>query len=188
MRATWILLSCLLLIAPLPACYRRPTSRGDGKLVEHGGRFRLSLGLIDFAKKQQKTFMLESLPHTEFVLGFRIRLHDTSKSLWSDEPRPNPLVAVTVVDELGRVVVQEQSRLDGWTWSGSPVDRSQSFVYHRQDYRERKPVVGADKGYGTYFTPRRRGKYTLTINVVDPDLKATGCDAELMVDEIVVTL
>jgi hypothetical protein len=49
-----------------------------------------------------------------------------------------------------------------------------------------EPVnVGADDGWGTYFTPRRDGRYTLHFAVLEPDPNLAGFDVRLMVEGVV---
>jgi hypothetical protein len=182
-RRVVIALVVVVLAFPVMGCYRTKIYRGDGKIVKvrvgnwllNCDRYKVSLGSIDFTKKGRKAFTMQGLPHEEMCLGFQTKLSDQNAT--AEDNKSDALVKVVLVDEAGRIVIHEEERLSQWTWSG------EFFVYHRGHDRDegREILKVADEGRGTYFKPRTKVKYTLTVEIAEPDSKGRYDNAELEV-------
>lgn len=177
-----------LFLLPMMACYRYSikTYRGDGRIVKirvgnwllNCDYYVVSLGSIDFTLKGTKAFTMQGLPNEDLCLGFQTKVsnHDVT----TEDRRSDALVKVVLVDESGRTVLHEEERLNQWTWSGD------SFVYHRghDSHEARRISEVVDEGRGTYFKPRTRVKYTLTVEIIEPDSKGNFDSAELKVENL----
>lgn len=115
----------IVLILILCAACQQSSPAGDGTLTEDrfspSRRFVLDLGPVDLSKPSSTTFRIANLPSTAFTLGFEIvpRPPRQSRSLFGVRPISAP-VRVTLVDELGRLVIDERGPLNRWVWSASP--------------------------------------------------------------------
>lgn len=161
-----------------------PESRytGDGKLSDDplspSERFVLTLGTADLSEPSITTHRLSGLPEKSFALGFEISGGPSElQPLYEKEP-VSAVVRFTLTDERSRVIIDETAPLNEWTWSGSPHEPA-AFVYRggasrdvpmSGGYVNPQPVgVKPDQGWGTYFTPRSDGRYTLRIEVLKED-------------------
>lgn len=178
-----ISLTLVALVLPMMGCYGTRVYRGDGKIVKVrvGGWFlncayyKVSLGSIDFTKKCRKTFTMQGLPHEDMCFGFQTKLSDQNAR--AEDNKSDAVVRVVLTDEDGRIVIREEEPLSRWTWSG------EFFVYHRGHDRDegRENLKVADEGRGTYFKPRTKVKYTLTVEIVEPDSKGRYDEVKLEV-------
>lgn len=182
-RTVVMALIMIVFLLPLMGCYKTKTYRGDGRIVKvrvgswlmNCAFYKVSLGSIDFTQKGRKVFTMQGLPHEEMCLGFQTKFSDQHTLTEGD--KSDALIKVILVDEAGRIVIHEEERLNLWTWS------SDYFVYHRgrdnDEGRETPRVV--DEVHGTYFKPRTKVKYTLTVEIIKPDSKGKYNNAELEV-------
>jgi hypothetical protein len=111
---------------------------------------------------------MKGLPHEEMCLWFRTKLSDQNATF--EDNKSDALVKVLLVDEAGRIVVHEEERLTQWTWSAGGDD---SQVYHRGHVSNAEQDANKviDEAHGTYFKPRTTVKYTLTVEITEPDSK-----------------
>jgi hypothetical protein len=161
---------------PMTGCYSARAYRGDGRMIAvrlgpwlmHCTYYGVELGSIDLTKKSKNTFTMKGLPHEEMCLGFRTKLSDQNAPF--EDNKSDALVKVLLVDEAGRIVVHEEERLTQWTWSAGGED---SFVYHRGHLSNegQKVLKVVDEAQGTYIKPRTKAKYTLTVEITEPDSK-----------------
>ena len=166
----------VVFLFPIMGCYRSRAYRGDGKIIAvrlgdwlmSCTYYEVSLGPIDLTNKSKKAFTMQGLPHEEMCLGFRTKLSDQNAPL--EDNKSDALVKVLLVDEAGRTVVHEEERLTRWTWSSGGED---SFVYQRGHFNNegQETLRVIDEAHGTYFKPRTKAKYTLTVEIIEPDSK-----------------
>jgi hypothetical protein len=141
---------------------------GDGSFVDHGPlaahqRYVLDLGVVEFNGKVRLEYSLAELPAEEFVIGFR----PTSRAA---HPAP-ARVRVLLTNEKNQTVIDESAELSSWVWSEG--DPSGLFGYRRGKEKQTPLTNGGvrvsqdqrkpDGGWGTYFTPRSKGKYRLVV-------------------------
>lgn len=141
---------------------------GDGEYRKgvDGAAFQVSFPSVDLSRSGRSTFHFTRLgPEMDYVVG----LHVTKES--------NAVVAMTMTNERGQVVFHQQNRLSQWLWRRDlavingitdeiPID-------DRGSVRIQPHGVGPDGGWGTHFEPRWSGRYTLTVEVLEPDLSRT---------------
>lgn len=174
---------------PAMGCYRARAYRGDGKMiaVRLGNwlmscrYYGVSLGSIDLTNKSKRTFTLQGLPHEEMVLHFLTKLSDQNAPL--EDNKSDALVKLLVVDEAGREVVYEEERLTQWTWSSGGED---SQIYHRGQYTNEgwEILKVIDEAHGTYFKPRTKAKYTLTVEIIEPKSKGRYDNVKLEITNL----
>jgi hypothetical protein len=158
--------------------------KGDGDRIE--ATFRVEFTAIDLTKPGRSTFTFTRLgPWIPFHAGICI-LNGDGKPIAVDEygrpdlpeeQRPSPRIRMSLDSEDGRVFSQIRS-LDEWNWL-----RNFAQIHGRiAEYQDREgntrfrrvDPVGLDDGYSTSFTPRWFGNYTLVVEVIDPDPKASS--------------
>jgi len=178
------LLAILLTSVVLLGC---PASKysGDGKLTDDplspSQRFVLTLGPTDLTKAGTSTYRLADLPQKNFVVGFAVSQGSTT-GMTLHETRPiDAIVRLTLKDEASRVIIDEMGPLNEWTWSGSPHSPG-AFVYKQGKSRDvpmpggyvtPEPIgVKPDDGFGSGFTPRSDGRYSLQVQVLTGDPSA----------------
>lgn len=179
--------------------------RGDGTLSRKKApawfcqdEHDVALGNIDLSRPGQTRRILEGLPPGEYVVGFYVRLRESPSGPDErviDMRSPDPFVILSVVNERGERVFSASSRLADWVRSGPVLARDAAFLYKRGVSRDvrvspsttqsRREGIGADEGWGSYFTARRNGRYTIVLDVDKPDPEATKFDAELEVRGVV---
>jgi hypothetical protein len=176
-------LAATLLALPLSGCYSTGSYRGNGTIVKtrvgswllHCNYYKVSLGSIDLTKHGTRSLSMQGLPHEEMCLGFKI---PPSEPLGiPEENRSDAVLNLLLVDDHGRTVIHQGGRLNSWVWS------SDGFVYHRgtDPDNNQKPL---DDAHGTYFKPRTRAKYKLTIEILEPDSKLRYDRVEVQVHSL----
>ncbi|MFA6955468.1 MAG: hypothetical protein WC538_06305 [Thermoanaerobaculia bacterium] len=141
------------------------------------------LGPVDLTKPGVNTFRLAGLPKAYFVLGFDVTgKSPTGTSIYDSRPI-STVVRLTLTDEQSRVIIDEVGPLDKWTWSGSP-HHAEAFVYRQGEGRDVPLPDGSvgfealgvkpDEGFGSAFSPRPEGVYSLQIEVVNEDPRASA--------------
>lgn len=178
---------------------------GDGTLTREKApaffcqdRFDIDLGPMDFTHLATMQFHLEGLPKQEYTVGFDVSSLDSgqaSNAAVRDAHMPDPLVELALRNEKGEVVLNQRGRLSDWVWSGALANLRSSYVYNRGEEREirnnpattesQRVGVKADGGWGTYFTPRRRGGYQLGLTIVEADPRAGSYAVNLHVRGVV---
>ena len=141
---------------------------GDGEYRKgvDGAAFQVSFPDVDLSKRGRSTFRFTRLgPEMGYAVGLRI-------------PTPsNAVVAMTMMNERGEIVFHEQRPLSQWTWH-----RDLAIINGVTDeipigggsVRIQPRGVGPDGGWGTHFDPRWSGRYTLTVEVLEPDRSPTA--------------
>jgi len=167
--------------------YPKQWKAGDGMAKDAGPSFasnRYTVDLADLRKPEVTNLRLQltSLPEVELTLGFDIHASSPGEAIWDSRPI-SALAHLLVENERGDVVIDQRAPLSQWVWSGAVDRKSESFVYARGQEREvpvgpgtvrlERANVKADNGWGTYFTPRRDGQYTVNLKIQGRDPKMT---------------
>jgi hypothetical protein len=162
---------------------------GDGRLEKIPrpqwlctDRYIVHLGSVDLSEPTIKVYTLAGLPSTEFVVGFDVAAVERNRDVSAAKP-VHSVVRVMLTNERGETVVSTGGLLSDWTWSSASNALRDSFVYQRGEQSEhpigndtvevRREKVAPDEGWGSYFTPRTKGKYILRVAVQrgEPDAK-----------------
>lgn len=179
---------------------------GDGTLTRTKApaffcqdQFDVDLGAVDFTHPATMQFRLEGLPKREYTVGFDVGSRDSSGAASNAAVRdahvPDPLVELVLRNEKGEVVLNQRGHLSDWVWSSALSNSQWSYVYNRGEGHEirinptttegQRTGIKADDGWGTYFTPRRRGRYQLGLAVVEADPRASSYAMSLHVRGVV---
>ncbi len=168
---------CLFLCMLLSGCN---DYSGDGIYKDHGlltakDRYVIDLGDIDLSSAKKYKFTLSGLPAVEMVVGLQIEpILNDKKGDSIDRREYNSLVRLELRNTLGELSIKEMSQLKEWIWSHSNNGDMKYFIYRKGEYKneegERDPRANllANKGWGTYFLPRKNGKYNLIFEVIEP--------------------
>ncbi|MGE0278700.1 MAG: hypothetical protein AB7R40_25155 [Nitrospiraceae bacterium] len=167
-----LLLWCLasLVLALVMACDSVEKYSGDGKLTDNGvtaatDRYVLDLGPLLLRSKGVKTYKIQNLPSTSFVVGIDIR--PSSPNFAALEKKPvNSTLSISLVGQDGGVLFAKKSNLDTWTWS-IPSTGDFAFVYLEGDH-------------GSSFTPKGNAPYSLNLEIVSPDIGSYQYEAVLL--------
>lgn len=143
---------------------------GDGKYRRgvEGAAFQVQFPPIDLSRPGRYSFSFTRLaPPMGYSVG--LRLYDRP-----DEPSalPSAVVAITLSNERGELVFAQKRRLSDWNWRRNMAvinGRSVEVPIGGGSVRIQNLDIGPDGGWGTHFTPRWRGRYTLTLEVLQPD-------------------
>jgi len=145
---------------------------GDGKYQRgvDGAAFQVEFPAVDLSRPGRYTFNFTRLaPPMGYAVG--VRVFDGRRDLPS-EARPSAVVSMTLRNERGELVFQQKRRLSEWDWR-----RNMAVIRGQTDevpigggsVRIENRGVGPDGGWGTYFTPRWSGRYTLAVEVLEAD-------------------
>ena len=105
------------------------------------------------------------------VLGFQVSSPATLAKMKAE--KTNPLVSLILKNEKGAIVMEETCHLREWIWSESAFAGVPRFIYlYGNEQTQRHPK--ADKGHGTFFKPRTRTEYQLTVEVLETDPQIEG--------------
>ena len=140
---------------------------GDGEYRKgvDGAAFQVSFPAVDLSKRGRSAFHFTRLgPEMSYAVGLHV------------PPPSNAVVAMTMTNERGEIVFRQQRPLSQWTWNRDlavingiideiPIGGGSVRIQPRD--------VGPDGGWGTHFAPRWSGRYTLTIDVIEPDPSRT---------------
>ncbi len=197
-------LLALALAAVAPGCHR-VDYRGDGVLTIRKApvwfcqdQIDVELGGLDLSNQVHVERVIDGLPPGEYVVGFDVRTLEVQNGL-RDSVRggrsPNLAFALGLRNERGEEVFSATGPLAGWTWSGGLASPDAAFAYRRGKAREvrvsasltqsQREGVGADGGWGSYFTARRGGRYTLVLDTAAPFADADRFDVALRVRGVV---
>jgi hypothetical protein len=166
---------------------------GDGDFSDAGWwptdyRYKLELGVPDLSQPGRYSYQLQGLPAQEFVIGFQVASLRRDSCLTRGQPF-RARVAIELTNERREVVIADTSSLGGWTWSPR-CSTGTGFLWRagRSEWddtlgkvRARAVGVGPDQGWGSEFTPRLRGRYRLTLIVLDPSPPVAGPSIRLVV-------
>lgn len=167
--------------------YPKVWNVGDGMASDAGPWYAMNRYVVELANLRQPELtslklQLTSLPEVELTLGFDIHASSSRETILDTKPI-SALAHLLVVNERSEVVIDQRAPLDRWVWSGAVSRKSETFVYARGDWREipigpgtvrqERANIKADEGWGTYFTPRHDGRYTVTLSIQgrDPRVK-----------------
>lgn len=174
--------------------YPKQWQAGDGVAKDAGPLYaanRYTVELADLRKPEVASLKLQltSLPEAELTLGFDLRASSPGDAILDTKP-VSALAHLRVENERGDVVIDQRAPLDQWVWSGAISRKSESFVYARGDEREvpigpdtvrlERANVKADNGWGTYFTPRRDGRYVVKLEIHGRDQNVKMQDFRLV--------
>ena len=161
-----VLGGAVLLIGFIVACFNAGIFfRGDGTYRRgvDGAAFQVKFQPVDLLRPGRYTYHFTRLaPPIDYAVGLRV----------DGERRPSAVVSMTLQNERGEVVFQQQRRLTEWHW------RQNMAVIHGESVevpigggsvRVENRGKGPDGGWGTYFEPRWLGRYNLIVEVVEPD-------------------
>lgn len=160
---------------------RHRAYRGDGAFDDRGwywgtNRYRLDLGSIDLAKPGVQLYSMAYLPAEHFTLGFEIMHSSAAVRIDRDLPI-NPRLRLELKSRSERIIGEERP-LAEWILStgGGPA-----FVYcggPDETGWDRTPGTA----WGCHFTPTdAKQQYTLRVEVLEPDPRARGYSARLIV-------
>jgi hypothetical protein len=172
---TSIIIAMGIIVVPPGAAHAAATD-----VVDHGitstPRYTVDLGPLDLTHRGNYTYQLRGLPSVEFTIGVQLDEPVTIQHL-SERVAPTARIKLVVVSEQGRTVISEGGELAQWTLSFGR-DEPQSFLYRHGAESEQPQSNGAvrlvrvdakaDRGWGTYFTPRRGATYSAVVEVIDP--------------------
>jgi len=154
----------LFVIAGIAGC---TTYKGDGTFT----RYVLDLGPVNLDKPSRQEYSMAGLPHSQYTVGLRV----VSPPLL-EKPEIQGRARLTLTNEKGEVVFAVEEELSRWVW-GSALEFEGPFLFIRGVNNEipiggggvrLEPIVRADGGWGTYFSPRRDGQYRLVYETVVP--------------------
>lgn len=163
--------------------YPKTWSVGDSIIEDSGPRTanrRYTIELADLKNADSRIvdIQINSLPELEFTIGFDIQSDSTTDPLLDVKPVA-ATVHLKVVNENGEVVIDEESSLNKWVWSGTVIEKSEAFVYARGKEHEipldgggirlEREFLRADQGWGTYFVPRKEGHYLVHLEIQESD-------------------
>ena len=170
--------------------YPKQWQVGDGMIKDAGPmnasrRYTVELANLVKPESMALTLQLTSLPEVELTLGFNIQVSSSDVTILETKPI-SARVHLRVENEKGDVVIDQNAPLNEWVWSGATSQKTKTFVYARGEMREVSLDDGSfryeslnikpDAGWGTYFTPRRTGRYTVK-------LKIHGLNSNTQLDE-----
>jgi hypothetical protein len=155
--------------------------KGDGVLTDKGpmaaiDRYVLDLGKIQLNRKGEYSYFISNLPQEEMTVGLGITDDVSFTDNLKDKLKVKfPItIKIKLTNGEGKIVINEEGALHDWVWdfiSGT----NYHFVYKPGQVTEiktgenstysRPTGVKADAGWGTYFTPRKRESYKLTVAV-----------------------
>ncbi|QJR13342.1 hypothetical protein DSM104440_00125 [Usitatibacter palustris] len=166
-----IRLALALALTLLSSCAQLSKDESPDASRDGSPRGMIALGEIDLGRSQERHFEIPTLDAgARFVLG----LHVTSGSCESLSSGRG--LAVRVVDEIGRIVVDEDRPMRDFQWSRGRDECVPAFGYLRGQMRSvqigsagdvcNEPIYsGVDHGYGTYFVARNGARYTATVRL-----------------------
>lgn len=141
-------------------------------------RYVVNLGQVDFSRLGQSVHELSNLPEAELRVVFEIVSFEDGRAPLADTRPITATVELELTNERGETVVSTKAPLSSWSWVGLWGEDRTAFVYRSGRVREisreanitrYEAAKGVDGGWGTYFTPRRNGRYTLRVVTLDPD-------------------
>jgi hypothetical protein len=174
MRAALSIALCV--VAGIAGC---ATYKGDGTLAG----YVLDLGPVSLDRPWRQEYSMIGLPPRQYTVG----LHVVSPPLL-EKPNIQGKVRVAVTNESGEEVFAVEEDLSRWVW-GSSLQFGGPFLFIRGVNNEipigggsvrLEPIVKADGGWGTYFSPRRNGQYRLVYETVVPVSGVPGITAKLV--------
>jgi len=136
---------------------------GDGvyRRGVDGAAFQVEFPAVDLSKTGMYEYHFTRMaPPMGYSVGFRASAHSSA------------LVAMTMTNERGEVVFQQQRRLSEWNWNRdlAVIDGVTDEVpIGGGSVRIEQRGRGPDGGWGTHFEPRWLGHYTLKIAVLEAD-------------------
>jgi len=151
------------------ACSSARDYSGDGKLVDNGmfaatDRYVLELGSISLKSPGRRTYRIENLPATPFVIGIDVQAPSSSFSVLEQKPI-NASVSMSLVGMNGETVFTAAGPLPSWTWS-IPSTGERAFIYK-------------EGSQASSFTPQARTRYELVVEVLKPEHGNLKYDAML---------
>lgn len=177
-----VTVAAVLVLAYVSLGCRHTAYRGDGTFEDRGwswgsGRYRLDLGALDLAQPSVRHYKLAHLPEDPFAVGMEIVPPSPSERL--DEGLPiSPRVHIEMSSD-DRQVIREDGQLAEWivTTSGAGpgyawCGGSDAAAWSREPGTQ----------WGCRFTPLLGERYTLTVEVVEPDPRARAYTTTLIVE------
>lgn len=83
-----------------------------------------------------------------------------------------------MTNDNGKLVIDEEKKLNDWVWSGAVDNIDRSFIYLSGQYVPnsnplQQAAVKEDGGWGSYFFPRDKTAYKLKIEIVEGDTNSS---------------
>jgi len=167
------LLSVFLLVSAT-GCLLLPWGRiysGDGRYETTPGMHQIRLGIISLAQPGSQDFTLRRMgPGWQWNIGFRVEPHRSPPDLEASF-LPKAVVRLTLTNERHERVFSEEGRLSDWRWNRNhawQTGKGEDYQVSPGNYSFRRFDAGPDDGWGTTFTPRASGVYTLRCEVLEP--------------------
>lgn len=163
--------------------YPKSWDVGDAWIEDRGPdratkRYRVELADLSSPGRQEVELQLSRLPRIDFTLGVDVVMAPGSE-LMLDAKSISSMVYLKVVNERNEVVIDESAPLDAMVWNTWGIEPRNAFVYARGKSVELslggdtttyvREGERADQGWGSYFTPRRRGRYTVSLVIDERD-------------------
>ncbi len=148
---------------------------GDGKYQRgiDGAAFQIEFPAVDLSRSGRYTFHFTRVaPPIGYAVGFRV--FDGRRDLPSGA-RPSAIVSMSLRNERGEIVFQQKRRMSDWNWRHNMAvinGVSEEVPIGGGSVRVENRGVGPDGGWGTYFMPRWLGRYSLTVEILEPDPNA----------------
>jgi hypothetical protein len=155
---------------------------GDGEYRTGQGAatFQVTFHAIDPSKRGRSVFNFTRLgPSLNYTVGLTL-VDRNRKSIAFDNAGPSDraknflpdvVVRIQLVNERGETVFQHVRPLSEWDWLRHMARIDEQIVevpIGGGSVQIQRVGVGPDEGWGTDFTPRWFGRYTLTIEVLEP--------------------
>jgi hypothetical protein len=93
------------------------------------------------------------LPHERLIVGLQIHAADANIVVEDSGPL-DTVVGLKMLNHAGDVIFEQRGPLRTWSWTSWSSTPHKAFAY--------RPGRAED---GTYFTPRRGGRYTIRLDV-----------------------
>ena len=169
---------------------------GDGTYRTGVGEaaFQVAFPPVDLTRRVHYRYTFTRLgPPLDYDVGFRVAARN-GKPLRIDEYRrpdlaapdyPSAIIAISMVNERHEQIFREVRRLSEWNWLRNMAVIDSKIVevpIGGGSVRIERVGVGPDGGWGTHFYPRWSGRYTLDVEVIEPDPRAKELIAQPVIE------
>lgn len=169
---------------------------GDGQYRTGVGEaaFQVAFPIVDLSRPGQYRYTFTRLgPSLDYSAGFRIldrggnavNLDEYGRPDLPSANHPAAVVEMSLTNERHEKVFREVRRLSDWNWLRNMAEVNSKIVevpIGEGSVRIERIGVGPDGGWGTHFTPRWLGRYTLEVKVLEPDPRAANLRAEPVIE------
>ena len=135
--------------------------------------------------EQEWTVAVRLEPDDGDVLDLVNRLWDKKKHKLKSQYIPQSTLRLTLTDESNKLLFSVSGPLEQWEWSANRATRSgrgEEYESSPGTWQFRRFDVGPDEAWGTSFTPRFSGTYSLCYTITNPAPMAKGVTPWLTVE------